>query len=425
MTTLGSFEIDEYPICSLTPSMNCESTMMRRCLTLLVGVLLFSAPIHAASIDISAREYILVDFHTGAVLAARNENERMPPSSMSKLMTTYMVFDALQSGRLSLDEELNVSANAWRKGGAASGGSTMFLEPGTVAKVEDLLRGIIVQSGNDACIVFAEAMSGSEENFAAEMTTKGREIGLTNSHFTNATGLPDDDHYMTAHDLAVLAKRMILDFPEFYALYSETSFTYNGITQGNRNPLLYRVGSGADGLKTGHTSAAGYGLTASSLRNGRRLIMVANGMDSIRARDEESIKLVDWGFREFVNRELFKAGETVTDIEVWLSDLASVPVGIQEDVVITVPRADAQALEVKVTYDGPVPAPIAKDSQVATLEVGAGTLDPIKYPLYATVAADRLGFLGRLKAAAAYFIFGPSMTLSSPQDLPDAAPSGQ
>jgi len=375
-----------------------------------------SAPGYAASISINAREYVLMDFHTGAVLAARNENERMPPSSMSKLMTTYMIFDALQSSRLSLDDELNVSANAWRKGGAASGGSTMFLEPDTFAKVEDLLRGVIIQSGNDACIVLAEALSGSEENFAAEMTIKGKEIGLTNSNFSNATGLPDENHYMSAHDLAVLAKRMVLDFPEFYALYSETSFTYNGITQGNRNPLLYRIGSGADGLKTGHTDAAGYGLAASSIRNGRRLIMVANGMNSVRARDQESMKLMDWGFREFVNRQLFKAGDMVTDVEVWLGELATVPVGIREDVMITIPRADAQSLEVKVTYEGPVPAPIAKDSQIAALEVRAGSLTPMEFPLFSAAAADRLGFVGRLQAAASYLIFEPPMPPPSSSD---------
>lgn len=380
-----------------------------------------SAPAHAASISVNAREYVLVDFQTGAVLAARNENERMPPSSMSKLMTTYMVFDALQSGRLSLDDELNVSANAWRKGGAASGGSTMFLEPDTTAKVEDLLRGIIIQSGNDACIVLAEAMSGSEENFAAEMTTKAKEIGLTDSNFTNATGLPDENHYMTAHDLAVLAKRMIMDFPEYYALYSETSFTYNGITQGNRNPLLYRIGSGADGLKTGHTEAAGYGLTASSIRNGRRLIMVANGMDSVRARDEETIKLIDWGFREFINRELFKAGEVVTDIEVWLGGLATVPVSAQGDVVVTIPRADARSLEVKAVYEGPVPAPIAKAARIATLEITAGDLEAIKVPLFSTTAADRLGFFGRLQAAASYLVFGPPMPSTSASEPPAPA----
>tara|TARA_R110000868_G_scaffold21666_10_gene89988 strand:- start:1889 stop:3061 length:1173 start_codon:yes stop_codon:yes gene_type:complete len=377
---------------------------------LFVGLFSFSAPVQAASIEVNAREYILMDFLTDAVLAAKNENERMPPSSMSKLMTTYMVFDALKTGRLSLDDELNVSANAWRRGGAASGGSTMFLEPGSTVKVEDLLRGVIIQSGNDACIVLAEALSGTEENFAEEMNTKSTEIGLTNSHFMNSTGLPDPEHYMTARDLAVLSKRLITDFPEFYALYSETSFTFNDITQGNRNPLLYRVGSGADGLKTGHTSDAGYGLTASSIRNGRRIILVANGMDSIRARDEETIKLMDWGFREFVNRELFAAGEVVTDVDVWLSNAATVPVAVQEDVVITIPRADAQALEVKVVYEGPVPAPVEQGAEVAMLEVHAGDLEPIKLPLHATARADRLGFFGRLKAAATYFVFGPPLT---------------
>ena len=386
--------------------------MTRWLILFFVGAFSLAAPGYAASMDINAREYILVDFLTDTVLAAKNADERMPPSSMSKLMTTYMVFDALKSGRLSLDDELNVSANAWRKGGAASGGSTMFLKPGSAVKVEDLLRGVIIQSGNDACIVLAEALSGSEENFAAEMNTRAKKIGLTNSHFTNATGLPHDDHYMTAHDLAVLAKRMILDFPEFYPLYNETSFTYNKITQGNRNPLLYRVGSGADGLKTGHTSAAGFGLTASSIRTGRRLILVANGMDSIRSRNEETIKLMDWGFREFVNRELFKVGEVVADVEIWLGGTGTVPVAAQKDIVITVPRADAQALEVIVIYEGPVPAPVAKDRQVAMLEVRVGDLEPIKMSLHATVAVNRLGFFGRLQAAAAYFIFGSPMPAS-------------
>ncbi len=386
---------------------------MRYWLLVFFGVLFLTTQGHAVSISINAREYVLVDFQTDAVLAARNPDERMPPSSMSKLMTTYMVFDALQSGRLSLDDELNVSANAWRKGGAASGGSTMFLEPDTTVKVEDLLRGVIIQSGNDACIVLAEGLAGSEENFAAQMNTKAEEIGLTNSNFTNATGLPDDDHYMTAMDLARLAKRIILDFPEFYELYSETTYTHNGITQGNRNPLLYRVGSGGDGLKTGHTEAAGYGLTASSIRNGRRLIMVANGMNSVRARDEESIKLIDWGFREFVNRDLFKAGEVVTDVEVWLGDHETVPVGIPEDIVVSVPRAEARSLDVKVTYEGPIPAPIPAGTQIATLEVSAEDMETKTFPLFSTEAVERLGFLGRLRAAAAYMIFGPPMSPSA------------
>ncbi|MEQ9449662.1 MAG: D-alanyl-D-alanine carboxypeptidase family protein [Rhodospirillaceae bacterium] len=391
---------------------------MSRCLAValaLVCCFSLTAPASAASIEIDAREYILMDFHTDAVLAAKNAEARMPPSSMSKLMTSYMVFDALRTGRLSLDDQLHVSANAWRKGGAASGGSTMFLEPGSSVSVEALLRGVTVQSGNDACIVLAEALAGSEENFAAEMNTKARQIGLTGSNFTNATGLPEDDHYMTARDLAVLAKRIIVDFPEYYPLYSETSFTHNGITQGNRNPLLYRVGSGADGLKTGHTTEAGYGLTASSLRNDRRIVLVANGMDSIRARDEETIKLMDWGFREFVNRELFMSGDVVTDIEVWLGNESTVPVSVQDDIVITVPRADLESLEVKVVYEGPVPAPIEEGTRIATLLVSAGDLEPIELPLTASAAVGRLGFLGRLSAAAEYFVFGPPLTPAQAQ----------
>ncbi len=382
-----------------------------------------SGAIAQQSISVDAREYILMDFHTEATLAAKNADEQMPPSSMSKLMTSYMVFDALQSGRLSLDETLAVSANAWRKGGAASGGSTMFLEPGSEIKVEDLLRGVIVQSGNDACIVLAEALAGSEENFAASMNEKAKEIGLTGSHFTNSTGLPDPDHYITAKDLAILAKRLIRDFPEYYPIYSETSFTHNGITQGNRNPLLYRVGSGADGLKTGHTEDAGYGLTASSNRNGRRLILVANGMNSIRARDEETSKLMDWGFREFTNRDLFSAGEVVTDVEVWLGEAASIPVVVADDILITVPRMDAQSLQVKVTYEGPIPAPIAKGAQIANLEVQAGDMEPIILPLMAASDVGRLGFFGRLQAAANYMIFGPPFTPpgeTGAEDLPSA-----
>ncbi len=371
----------------------------------LSAVLLAAAP--AAAIDIRAREYILIDYQTGTVLDAKDPDMRMPPSSMSKLMTGYMVYSALKAGKLSLDDQLTVSRNAWLKGGAATGGSTMFLDPNASVKVEDLIRGMIVQSGNDACIVLAEAIAGSEEEFAKQMNEKAKEIGLTNSHFVNATGLPDPEHYMTPRDLATLAKRIITDFPEFYSIYSETSFTYNKITQGNRNPLLYRVGSGADGLKTGHTEAAGYGLTASAIRNGRRLIMVANGMNSIPDRDSETSKLIDWGFREFTNRELFKAGDVVTDAEVWLGDAPDVALVIPQDVIITVPRASAQNLDVKVVYEGPLPAPIAKDAQVAKVIINAKDLPPIELPLHARNEVGRLGFIGRLKAAAQYIFLGP------------------
>ena len=380
---------------------------MRLFTTLLCSAFLFAAAQPAAAIDIRAREYILVDFQTGTVLDAKDPDLKMPPSSMSKLMTAYMVFTALKSGKISLEDTMTVSRNAWQLGGAATGGSTMFLNPNDMVKVEELLRGMIVQSGNDACIVLAEGLAGSEEEFAKQMNAKAKEIGLTNSHFVNATGLPDEQHYMTPRDLSILAKRLITEFPEYYTIYSETSFTYNNITQGNRNPLLYRVGSGADGLKTGHTEVAGYGLTASAQRNGRRLIMVANGMDSLKARDEETSKLLDWGFREFTNRELFKAGDVVTNAEVWLGDVSDVSLVIAQDVAITVPRASAQQLDVKVVYQGPIPAPIPKGTDVAKVIITAKDLPPIELPLKAGEDVGRLGFVGRLKAAAQYIFLGP------------------
>lgn len=372
---------------------------------------------NAASIDINAREYVLIDFQTGAVLGAKDADKPMPPSSMSKLMTAYMAFDALKAGRISLDDELTVSRNAWQIGGAASGGSTMFLNPGARVKVEDLLRGMIVQSGNDACIVIAEALAGSEEAFADQMNAKAKEIGMTKSHFRNSTGLPHEEHVMTPRDLATLAQRIINDFPEYYSLYSETSFTYNNITQGNRNPLLYRVGSGADGLKTGHTAIAGYGLTASAIRNGRRLILVANGMDSMKDRDEETAKLMDWGFREFTNRSLFAAGEVVTDAEVWLGDTGNVNLVIPRDVMVTVPRSASQSLEVKVVYEGPIPAPIAKGTEVAKVVITGKDLEPIEVPLQAATDIGRLSYIGRLKAAASYIVFGPP---AAPMSQPSA-----
>ena len=387
---------------------------------LLTVLCVASLSVRAQAIDIAAREYILLDFLTGAVLDSKQADERMPPSSMSKLMTAYMAFDAIKAGRVSLDDEMTVSNNAWKIGGAASGGSTMFLNPGDKVKIENLLRGMIIHSGNDACIVLAENLAGSEEAFAEKMNAKAKEIGLINSNFMNATGLPHPEHYMTVRDLTVLARRIIADFPEYYSLYSETNFTYNGITQGNRNPLLYKVDSGADGLKTGHTEAAGYGLTASAIRNGRRLILAANGMASIKSRDEETSKLMDWGFREFTNRNLFVAGAKVTDAEVWLGDKASIPLIIQRDLVVTLPRAQAQSVSVKAVYDGPLPAPIAQGAEVGKLVIGAKGMETLQVTITAGESAGRLGLIGRLKAAATYIFLGPPMPAASA--APQAAP---
>jgi D-alanyl-D-alanine carboxypeptidase (penicillin-binding protein 5/6) len=359
----------------------------------------------AQALDIAARQVLLIDYQTWTVLEEKEADAAMPPSSMSKLMTAYMLFDAIHSGAISLDDEFQVSEKAWREGGAASGGSTMFLEPNTRVRVEDILRGIIIQSGNDACIVVAENMAGSEESFAIEMTEKALDLGMTGSNFTNATGLPDPDHYMTARDLAVLAKQIIVDFPDYYSLYKETEFTYNEIKQFNRNPLLYRPG-GADGLKTGHTDAAGYGLTASALRDGRRLIMVANGMESTKARSEETARLMDWGFRNFTNQDLFRAGEVVSDAEVWLGLDDTIPLIIEEDITVTIPRRAWRTMEVKAVYEGPIAAPIQQGAQVAKLVITGDEMEPLEYNLVAGASVAKLGFVGRIKAVVFQVLFG-------------------
>lgn len=355
-----------------------------------------------AQVDTAAKQALLVDYGTGAVLLEKNADELMPPSSMSKLMTTYMVFDRLKNGSLSLDDTLPVSENAWRKQG-----SKMFVHVGDRVKIQDLLRGIIVQSGNDACIVVAEGLGGSEESFAAEMTRKSRDLGLTASVFKNATGWPDEGHLMTARDLSVLAKRLIADFPEYYRIYSELNFSYSGITQGNRNPLLYK-NMGADGLKTGHTEAAGYGLTGSAQRGERRLILVINGLSSMKERAEETERLIEWGFREYDNYALFKGGEVVADAEVWLGDAPSVPLIAGQKLEVTLPRKVRRDMKVVAQFNGPVPAPVKKGAVIGQLVVSAPGMKPVELPLLAGADVERLGFLGRIQSALKHILWGAS-----------------
>jgi len=361
----------------------------------------------ATAIESAARQALLVEMATGAVLFEKDADDLMHPASMSKMMTVYMVFERLRDGRLSLDDALPVSENAWRKGGAKSGGSTMFLDPGSRVKLEDLIHGIIVQSGNDACIVVAEALAGSEETFAAEMTDRARELGLQDTTLRNATGWPHPEHLTTARDLAILARRTIEDFPDFYHYYDDKVFTYSGIRQTNRNPLLYRD-VGADGLKTGHTEASGYGLTASATRGDRRLILVVNGLSSVKERAREAERLVSWGFREFENYALLKAGEVVTDAEVWLGRDPVVPLVIEKDLTITLPRKARREMKVTVRFDGPVPAPIRQGTPLATLSVQAPGRDPVEVPLVAGADVEQLGIVGRLGAALRHIVWGQS-----------------
>ncbi len=366
-------------------------------------IALFAALLAASQVqalETLAKQAILLDTVSGAVLFEKNADMLMEPSSMSKIMTVYMVFERLADGSLKLDDTLPVSEKAWRKGG-----SKMFVKVGTRVSVEDLLRGIIIQSGNDATIVIAEGLAGDEESFAAEMTERAHELGLVSSNFTNASGWPDEGHRVTARDLALLAKRTIENFPRYYGYYSELEFTYNDIRQGNRNPLLYKE-MGADGLKTGHTKAAGYGLTASAVRDGRRLILVLNGLESAGARSREAERLIEYGFREFSNYTLFDAGETAGEADVWLGDAATVPLVIEAPLVISLTRKARRKMQVKLVYDGPIPAPIEKGARIATLTVTTPGAESFEVPLVAGAEVGKLGPLSRIGAAIGYMVWG-------------------
>lgn len=364
----------------------------------LIALLVAGGP--AAATETPARQAILVDMTTGSVLLEKNADELVPPASMSKIMTLYMVFERLKDGSLSLDDTFLVSAKAWRKGG-----SKMFVEVDKRVRVEDLLRGVIVSSGNDAAIVLAEGLAGTEELFAEEMTRRAREIGLEHSVFKNATGWPDPEHLMTARDLAILAQHTIENFPGLYPYYAETTFTYNGIRQENRNPLLNQR-TGADGLKTGHTEASGYGLTASVERDGRRLILVVNGLAGVRERATESARLIEWGLREFDTYALFKAGEVVEEAEVWFGEAARVPLVVASDVVVTLPRKARVEMTVAARYEGPIPAPIEAGAQIAKLVVSAPGIQPVEFPLVAGAGVERLGLFGRLSTTFNYLLWG-------------------
>ena len=273
--------------------------------------------------------------------------------------------------------------------------------------VEDLIRGIIVQSGNDACIVVAEALASSEEAFADEMTDKARELGMMDSTFKNATGWPNPEHRMSARDLAKLSQLLVANFPDFYHYFSERSFTYGNVKQPNRNPLVYKD-MGADGLKTGHTQESGYGIVGSAQRKDRRLVVVLNGLASMKMRSTESERLLEWGFREFGNYELFKGGDTVTDAEVWLGQKPTVSLLIEDDLTLTLPKKARRDMKVKVTFEGPVPAPVLKGQRLGTLSISAPDIDTLEIPLVAGDSIAQLGLMGRLGAALDYILWGSS-----------------
>ena len=351
-------------------------------------------------IDTLAKHAFIIETDTNTVLLDKLAEERMPPASMSKIMTAYVVFDFLKQGRAKLDDELPVTEHAWR-----TGGSKMFVPIGGRIKISDLLRGMIVQSGNDSCIVLAEGLAGSEQAFVDIMNQKAQEIGLKDSHFANVDGLPNPDHWMTAHDLATLALRTMQDFPEFYKIYSEKEYNFNNISQGNRNPLLYKD-IGADGLKTGHTDEAGYSLTASVLRDKRRIIMVIGGLPTMKVRAAESERLIEWAFREFNNYKLFAAGDKIDDAEVWLGSEPKVAMTVGKDLVVTMPRKSRKDMKVTVVYDKPVAAPVKQGDTIGKVVVSAPDLQPTETAALAAANVDRMGTLGRMAMVAAHLIWG-------------------
>jgi D-alanyl-D-alanine carboxypeptidase (penicillin-binding protein 5/6) len=350
-------------------------------------------------VETPAQWAYIVDFNTGAELLNKQADMRMPPSSMTKLMTAYIVYSKLKSGGLHLDQMLPVSEEAWRVQG-----SKMFVEINNTIKVEDLIRGMIIQSGNDACVVLAEGIAGTQEQFVELMNQEAKRLGLTNTHYVNCYGWPDPDHYMSAHDIATLAKAMIKDFPEYYHYDAEKEFKYHGIEQYNRNPLVQR--GLADGLKTGHTEAGGYGVVASADHSGRRVIVVLNGMPSQSVRVEESIRMMGWAFANFENITLFGATDVVDNVPVYLGTRPTVPLVGGQDLVLTMPRGWRAHAKIAIDFDGPVPAPVMRGDEVATLTVSGQGVPQVKIPLLAGEDIPRLGIAGRAAAVLAHYVTG-------------------
>lgn len=377
-------------------------------LAVLVGVPLAA---HAAPppYEIQAKQAIMVDYTTGTVLMEKAPDERMTPSSMTKMMTDYVIFDALKKNAMKLDEELTVSERAWKMGG-----STMFLKVGDRVNVEDLLKGTIIVSGNDACVALAEGLGGSVKGFGNMMNQMAAQLGMKNSHFVNPHGLAEPEHYSSARDLAILAGHIIRDFPEYYSYYSEREFAYGEnlktgakISQQNRNPTLGVV-DGVDGLKTGYTEEGGYGVTVSGKRGDTRLILVINGLPSTKARAEESRGLMEWGFRNFDTYTLLKAGTVIEEAPVWLGVKSKVGLTVAKDVTLTLSREAKMGAKARIKYTAPVKADTKKGTQVGTVTVTLPGMEDIQVPLVVAEDVEKVGATGKIGSAIDYLLSGSS-----------------
>ncbi|MFZ5704020.1 MAG: D-alanyl-D-alanine carboxypeptidase family protein [Pseudomonadota bacterium] len=390
--------------------------MKRKTFALLSGMLLIvSLPAEAAAppFDTPAPVAFMKDLSSGAILYAKNPDLRMPPASMAKMMTVYVAFDLVRKGELKLDAMATVRPETWKRWHGPAAGSTMFLSPGEQVSVANLLFGIVTLSGNDACVVLAEHISGTEEAFVALMNRRAKEMGLTNSHFGTSNGWPDGGvTYVSARDLATLAEKTIEEHPKLYkTFYSRPSFTWGktmgsgqAITQANRDPLLGRV-AGADGLKTGHTEEAGYGFTGSAEQNGRRLVMVLSGLTSFNQRVEQSVSFMNWGFRAWQSKPVAPKGRKVQIAEVQLGDEREVGLVAPKDLVVTVPAGLGSDLKSRVVYQGPIKAPFKKGDHIADLVVSGPDMAPQKLPLVADRDVGEAGFFDRMMAGLRW-LFG-------------------
>ncbi len=368
-----------------------------RTLLAMIAATLLCAP--AQAFDTSAKAAFVVDITTGSVLLDKNADEPRPPASMSKLMTLYVAFEAIKSGRLSMEEKLPVSQHAM-----SYGGSTMFLDTTDKVTVKDLILGIIVLSGNDACAVIAEALSpdGTEAGFAKYMTQRAHQMGMTNSSFANSNGWPAEGHLMSTRDLALLARHLITDFPEYYPMFAVTEFKFDGRAPQNihnRNPLL-KLGIGADGLKTGHTERAGYGLVGSAQQGDRRIVFVISGLASSQSRAEESAAIVNWAFRQFTEKKMATAGTELTKAPVWMGNQKEVGLTTKEDLNILVPVLSDKNLKAEIVYESPLEAPIKAGDPVAVLHIAPEGLPATEIPLVATSDVPRGGFVARLRTVS-------------------------
>lgn len=352
----------------------------------------------AAGFQTTARNVFIEDYETGAVLYQKAADDHIPTASMSKMMTAYVVFEQLRAGKITLTTMMPVSKHAW-----STGGSKMFLPINAQVSVEDLIKGMIIQSGNDACIALAEGIAGSEGAFVDMMNDDAKRMGLKDSHFADVNGLPDPNHYSSARDLAQIAIHLIRDFPEYYHYFSQIDFTYNGIKQGNRNPLLYK-NMGVDGVKTGHTDEAGFCLTASAKRGDMRIIAVMTGLGSMNNRSAEGERIVNWALDTFKTYKLFRKGDGVGEAPVWLGVAPNVLLQVDTDVTVNLAKLARRDMKVTVTYDAPVKAPVARGQQIGLATITAPGIQPIEVPVVATTDVAALGTWGRMKAALGYLL---------------------